>query len=48
MESEFPDRIPWEKQYYSDIIIPAFKSVKCKMCKTTFLDERITIQVYTA
>jgi len=44
MESEIPDRIPWENQYYSHIIISDFpKSVKCKMCEKTFLDTRINI-----
>jgi len=44
MESEFPNRIPWEEQYYSDnTILGSPKSIKCKMCETTFLDEKITI-----
>jgi len=41
MDSEFPDRIPWERQYYCDITIPRCpKSIKCKTCGTAFLDEK--------
>jgi len=43
--SEFQDRIPWERQYYIDIIIPHSKvrTIKCVRCGTAFLDEETQI-----
>jgi len=39
--SEFQDRIPWERRYYVDIILPhsLFKTIKCRMCGTAFTDD---------
>jgi len=46
---EYPDRIPWERVYYSDIEIPCSpKSIKCTMCATAFLDERKYISLHIA
>jgi len=41
MESEYLDRIPWERQYYIDIIIPhsQVRNIKCVMCGESFLAE---------
>jgi len=46
MESEFPDRIPWENRYYSDRIFPnkkSLNSVECKLCNTSFPNLKKTI-----
>jgi len=41
---EFPDRIPWERQYYNDTIIShCAESVECRMCGTIFPDAKICI-----
>jgi len=38
---EYPDHIPWERQYYEPIRIPRYsKSIKCNFCGTAFIDKR--------
>jgi len=44
MESEFPDRFPWERKYYRNIIIPRGSNfIKCDMCVQAFPDVKTEI-----
>jgi len=46
MESEFLDRIPWERKHYIKLIIPhsGIQFIKCLRCEKSFLDEEKQIQ----
>jgi len=43
----YEDRIPWERKYCTDIIIPFLSnSIKCNICKEAFSSEGRTTHIY--